>query len=835
MKTFISILTFVCVSFASSAQITVTNTLTPEQLVQNVLLGFGVTASNITVNGSPIDAQNIQGNATFFDAAGTTFPINTGVLLSTGNGVGAVGPNTIGSFTNNTPPTPNVSTDPHLNAIASAAPTNGIVLEFDFVPAGDTISFNYMFGSDEYPEFSPSTFNDAFGFFLWGPGISGPYALAGYPNGGANIALIPGTTTPVTINNVGPTSNPTYYLNNLGGAAYGAAIQYDGVTQDPNSITGLMAANASVFCDSTYHIKLAICNVGDQAYDSGVFLQANSFTSEAIEIAVATVSGDTAVYEGCSGADWLFIRPQSQLGDSLTVHYTITGTATEIADYNDLPDSIVFVPGVDTLILSMVPVADGIPDNNEYITITTSVVTPCGDTIVSSGTLYILDSLTIDLYETDPIVHCPNDSVLATVWTDGPLQPYTFSWSDGQVGDSAYFNTGPNNNSTDYIVTATNSCGYTATDTVTVTLFLTDTIDINELDPIVFCPQDSVLSSVSATGIYPPFTYSWSDGQTGDTAYFNAPAPNGSTDYIVTVTNACGFSTTDTVTVTLNQTLAIDSLVAVPTGSCDPTGSVEAFVSGTIGTQTYTWSGPGPNSPNTQPGTTWNNIGSGWYYFEVIDSVCQANDSVFVDIIQAPVADFTVSTDNGCTPLTVLFTNTSQNATSYVWDFGGGNIINTNNLDPQTQVFPGPTNVTLTASDNYGCSSSQSILIDVYICGCMDPNALNYDPNAVVDDGSCFYPDPIIVAPNVFTPNGDNTNDFVILDLTHVSALEMVILNRWGNVMFEGEGLNVSWDGRAQSGDDAPEGTYFIKYIATGLDGVTQVEGHSFVQLIRSK
>ena len=170
-----------------------------------------------------------------------------------------------------------------------------------------------MFGSDEYPEYSPSTFNDAFGFFLWGPGISGPYPLAGYPNG-QNLAIIPGTTIPVTINNLGPGAGqyPAFYTNNLGGVAYGNALQYDGTTT-------LLSANATVQCGATYHIKLAISNVGDQAFDSGVFLQANSFSSEVVQVAVATVSGDTAVYEGCSVADIIFSRSDST--DTLTVVY----------------------------------------------------------------------------------------------------------------------------------------------------------------------------------------------------------------------------------------------------------------------------------------------------------------------------------------------------------------------------------------------------------------------------------------------------------------------------------------------------------------------------------
>ena len=208
--------------------VVVTNTQTPSQLVNSVLLGMGVTASNITINGNPVTANSVQGNVASFTNTNPSFPISSGLLLTTGNAIAAQGPNNSTTLSNNIPATPSVASDPHLNILAAGNVTNGVVLEFDFIPTGDTLNFRYIFGSEEYPEFSPSTFNDAFGLFLWGPGITGPYALAGYANG-ANIATIPGGI-PVTINNVGDASNTQYYVFNDNGSTYGNAIQYDGTT-----------------------------------------------------------------------------------------------------------------------------------------------------------------------------------------------------------------------------------------------------------------------------------------------------------------------------------------------------------------------------------------------------------------------------------------------------------------------------------------------------------------------------------------------------------------------------------------------------------------------------
>jgi gliding motility-associated-like protein len=751
MKRLLSIFVFVLSTVSSIGQITVTNTQTPTQLVQNVLMGFGVTASNITYNGSPINAQAVQGNVSFFNAANTNFPIQSGVLLTTGQGIGAVGPNNSTSQTNGG--TPNVSSDVNLNDIANGSVTNGVFLEFDFVPAGDTISFRYIFGSEEYPEFSPSSFNDAFGFFLWGPGISGPYNYVPnpglYPGGGANLAVIPGTSTPVTINNVGDANNTQYYVFNDNGSTYGTAIQYDGTTV-------LLTANASVQCGETYHIKLAICNVGDQSYDSGVFLEANSFSSEAVEVSVATVSGDTSVYEGCSQANLMFIRPQTQLADTLIISYSVTGTAIEGTDFNALPNPITFLPGEDTIVLTINPTADGIPDNFEFVTITATTISQCGDTIISSGTLYILDSIPIDIIESNPTVQCYNDSVLVTA---------------------------------------------------------------------------------SATGLFPPYTIAWEGGQTGGTAYFPtiSGTMQGSVDYLVTATNSCGYSATDTVTITLNQTLAVDTLLSWP-ADCNPIGAVSAVITGQTGVPLHNWTGPGPNNPNFINASVWENLPSGWYYYTVTDNVCTASDSVFVDLLPPPVASFQVNPNDGCTPLTVLITNNSQNASQFSWDFGNGNTANVGNQDAQTQVYTTAGTIRLIASEG-NCRDTAYASITISICGCMDPLAVNYNPLANYDDGSCVYPAPTVYVPNVFTPNGDDANDLFFLTTTNSTRIEMTILNRWGNVVYEGSGVNPAWNGKAENGVEVGDGVYFLKYRVEGLPDTTGelqvLEGHGFVHLVR--
>jgi gliding motility-associated-like protein len=212
-------------------------------------------------------------------------------------------------------------------------------------------------------------------------------------------------------------------------------------------------------------------------------------------------------------------------------------------------------------------------------------------------------------------------------------------------------------------------------------------------------------------------------------------------------------------------------------------------------------------------------------------------DSVLVDVDNPPVASFTATPTSGCSPVQSLFTNNSQNAVNYEWNFGGGNIVNVSSMASQTQTFTSTTTITLIATDAGGCADTTAATIIVSPCGCTDPTAENYNPTALIDDGSCTYPIPEVDCPNIFTPNDDNANDLFELDVKNAAQVEVVIVNRWGNVMFEQTvvgGTSPTWDGNAPSGDPAEEGTYFVKYIATGVDNATIVEGHNFLQLVRN-
>jgi gliding motility-associated-like protein len=275
-------------------------------------------------------------------------------------------------------------------------------------------------------------------------------------------------------------------------------------------------------------------------------------------------------------------------------------------------------------------------------------------------------------------------------------------------------------------------------------------------------------------------------------------------------------------------------MVAGPASACLPDGYVSGIAVGitsTNGQPFYNWTGPGQTGQFSVDGTAMTDIPTGWYYFSVQDDVCYTEDSIYVDVTNAPIASFTPSVTGGCSPLVVDFTNTSQNAVNFDWVYGNGNAEYINGMGTQQETYTNDATVMLIAYDASNCADTAYANISVEPCGCTDPNATNYNPSATIDDGSCFFPVPVVIAPNIFTPNNDGMNDLFSLDATNAESIDLVILNRWGNVMYESSGPNPAWNGEAPSGIMAGEGTYFYKYVATGPGG-DEIEGHGFVQLV---
>ena len=239
----------------------------PEEYVSNVLLGDGVAAFNINFTGSTSQLGFVN--------CGGELGISEGISLHTDNSLcddfcgdclgGSVTDEDLLELANSVPPLIGQSfTVSSVNDVA--------VLEFDFYAAGDSIYFNYIFGSDEYLTYVNTTYNDVFGFFLSGPGIEGPYSSPeGYPGGSVNLAVIPGSEPglPITVSSVNNVTNAEYYVDNP--SQTGVCI---------NGYTSPITAKEAVQCGEVYHIRLAIADGSDTALESFLILESGSFTSE---------------------------------------------------------------------------------------------------------------------------------------------------------------------------------------------------------------------------------------------------------------------------------------------------------------------------------------------------------------------------------------------------------------------------------------------------------------------------------------------------------------------------------------------------------------------------
>jgi hypothetical protein len=237
-----------------SAQLTITDSLSTSALT-TLLEGFNITISNVTVNCDLAAYGEFDGTS--------SIPIAHGLLISSGHADLAAGPNDSSGETYQI----GSPGDADLDALVMPTPTyDACVLEFDCVPLGDTLLFNFAFASEEYLEWAGSAFNDVFAIWLSGPGFPIP----------TNVATIPGGI-PVSINNVNSTVNSAYYIDNGDGftAPFNSDpyyVQYDGFTQN-------LTVFAVVTPGATYHFKVAVADVSDQVLDTAVLLEAFSFRS----------------------------------------------------------------------------------------------------------------------------------------------------------------------------------------------------------------------------------------------------------------------------------------------------------------------------------------------------------------------------------------------------------------------------------------------------------------------------------------------------------------------------------------------------------------------------
>lgn len=738
----LQVLSFALLFFTTAhAQMTVTSNMTVEQYVQDVLLGVNVTVSNVTFNtGTAAVSSTAVGG---FEAPSCNMGIPSGFLMSSGDAAGAVGPNTETSHSG--PGTGTwAGTDPDLVSLVQANGGNSVndwvIIEFDFVPLGDTLRFNYVWASEEYDFYAESGFNDVFGFFISGPGINGTYS-----NNSINIALLPDGTTPVGINtinngsgNAGPCDNCDLYNQDSDPDSsfpwpQDAAAPWfnDPYYMQFDGYTDVLTALAIVQCGQTYHIKLAVCDANDSGFDSAVFLQRDSFSSNLVvqatlNLDVSGPDGNT-MFENCGDGYLVFERPESGNPNTQLVAYLgYSGTAENGVDYTLLPDSVVFEPGVMTVSVFIDAFADGLAEGMETVHIEIENIAECGESLLSSNFDFVIQDIAEPLVvEGVDYEICSGETQTLEPIITGGYAVYHYDWSTGENTETIDVTPA---NTTTYFLTVSDTCGMPSDDAqfivnvLVVPTLTVDFVDQNNILPLD-CDEFGDVFAVVNGGVA-PYNYSYSDDQ-GNNLWdtdnsLSISSWNAGMIY-VDITDECGFTATDSLQIDVNAPALIVSLDAPLTVGCNEAYTADANVSGGFVSWGYSYS--------------WavNGVVDWWNWTEIFSGV--ATEATFV--LSVSVSDNcgqTVTSEATITTLSppIVITIPEQNVGNcntvfdlqpdieggsgdlsnwtYSWMADGNVIGNNQNL---TTSFTQTTDLTLNAFDMCGVQGSDDVTIEI--------------------------------------------------------------------------------------------------------------------------
>ncbi|MFN9798895.1 MAG: choice-of-anchor L domain-containing protein, partial [Bacteroidota bacterium] len=197
----------------------------------------------------------------------------------------------------------------------------------------------------------------------------------------------------------------------------------------------IIEATANVQCGQTYTIKLAIADGGDSSFNSWVFLEANSFSSNNLDVGFNQsdiAPSVNSVYEGCNGGEVVFTRPSGLVGN-VTFDLSYSGTAVNGVDYVAMPTQIVFPIGVNEVIVPFIGIFDGAMEGSETVIIDVQGPASCGGSATIN--LFINEIAPLSATANDVVADC-NDSPTVSVTPSGGLGQYQVSWSTGQTGNT---------------------------------------------------------------------------------------------------------------------------------------------------------------------------------------------------------------------------------------------------------------------------------------------------------------------------------------------------------------------------------------------------------------
>lgn len=808
----------------ASAQLSINTNRTVTDLVQNVLASKGVVIPPTSIQSS----ANLNAIA-FFDGRNSNLGLDSGILLSTGRAVNARGPNLLG----NTGTSNNQAGDADISLINSNEPNfDAAWISFEVIPESDTISFRFVFASEEYPEFVNQTYNDVFGLFIEGQGYTGK----------TNLALIPGTSTPVSIQNVNHLTNSQFYRDNINGTT----ISFDGFTT-------VIEAKAKVIPCTSYDLKFVIADIKDLIYDSGIFIEAQSLKS--LNENGITVQFKKDVFSECDSNDVSFIRNSNNTTNPITVTYEISGTATLGVDYFMPQTAQVTIPaGSKGTSVRISPVTDGVAEPSETIRIKVTSPVIC-DTIFKLGTL--VDYKKFDSVEFKYV--CADSAVVVSIRDYDLLDSIRWTNDDKvqiAVGPVAIL---PRSDTGYFYIRAIEKCtGRVIIDSLKIAFH-----DVTIITDTTICFGDTL--KLKAISNLPNAKYEWT-GTTGGTftptSLSASPSiiPENSGYLYVKIINdgVCGSSLikinviklsvdADSINVcgagnsyqlkasgglkykwTPNIFLDNDTIpnpivtpdsnmmynVEIVNGTCSTSIPVKIIVDTAIvvkaindiyvctrqlaelsaegsPTETYVWTPvKGLDNPNSKTPKA-NPVSTTTYYVVGYNGACSNVDSVTVHVINPVESKLNYAFDS-CSKTFMGNQPDATDTTEVMWDMGNGDYIYGPSIYYQYKK-PGAYVVRSMVNQKAPCADSE--IVNIFM------PAVDVAKRRI---------------PQAFSPNGDGNNDeFKIFFGNLPCAVETFqIYNRWGQLMYDHKNREeLSWDGKF-NGEVCSPGIYV--YIIKG-------------------
>ncbi len=792
---------FLAFPLLSPAQIQVADTSTLAQAVES-LVSDGVQISNITSN------CHSSAWGTFLDTTGY-LGIDEGLVLASGSIFDVPGPNNAPGAGQDLM-TPG---DADLNGIVGASTQDACYIQFDVRPSADTLVFNYVFGSEEYDEFVCSNFNDVFAFLISGPGITGK----------KNIALIPGSSTPVSINNVNqgnpnnPACNPTnpnYFATNPPNSP---ELQYDGRTV-------LLQAITPVIPCETYTLKLAVADVSDGILDSGVFIEKGSLGSFGAEITPSSAYARFSYgVEGCNAGKFIFIRT---IADTFEVplRWDLSGSATNGIDYvdslgNPLGNVDTIPAFQDSLEILVYPILDTVDDPIETIILT--LFDPCDDTtqLPTGDTVTLLlreefvynagpdDSICIgefielnsDFFDGDSVLWTPPTALSCTDCPNPMANPQSDITYILRVFDSA------------------TNCP--ASDSINVKVY-------EYPDPSIFSVSDSTnavcqgMTAVLYSGLendplYEYYEFEWDTVNTfmtdRDTSIIRVRS-NQSNYYPLTVTNLIGCQSRDSILITVFPWPEgeFPEDLEICYGQQFITEPDLTFYPG-VG-YSYSWEVASNASLNdlqdttlAQTAITPENAGVNRYTLIITNGICESQAELKVDVAEEILVSYE-NEDLGDfikVPKVVDFENTTELAFKYDYFW----VITNSRTGISDTIF----------EENLSYEFGQPDLFKVSLYA-VEPlrNCVEF-----YDEDFQFEK---VIRPNTITPNGDGLNDYFEIEAPSSQVWELEIYDRNGGLIYSSSDYQNDWDGEGRSA-----GIFY--YVMKRVDEEEKYVG--YVQLIR--